>query len=90
MQTFNIPINLNGIELRNELRVAGVEIADFPAGIKCDETLIFLDIKDEDAEKASAVIAAHNGTTVAPEPTAADKLAAAGLTVEELKEALGL
>ncbi len=90
MQTFSIPTNLNGAELREELRAAGVTIADFPAGIKCDGQNIYLDIAEADATKAAEVIAAHNGTTSVPEPTAADKLAAAGLSVDELKALLGL
>ena len=90
MQTFNIPANLNGAELRDELRAAGVTIADFPIGIRCDEAFIYLDISEEDSVKAAPVVAAHNGTTVLPEPTPADKLAAAGLTVDELKAVLGI
>lgn len=90
MQTFNIPTNLNGAELRDELRAAGVMIADFPAGIRCDETFIYLDISEEDSVKAASVIEAHNGTTVISIPTPAEKLAVAGLTVEELKAVLGI
>lgn len=90
MQTFTIPKNLNGAELREELRSAGIAIADFPHGIKCDETHIYLDIAEEDSEKASIVVSKHNGTTIAPEPTPAEKLAAAGLTVDDLKTLLGL
>jgi hypothetical protein len=43
----------------------------------------------QDEAKAAAVIAAHNGTTVAPEQTIEDKLASVGLSIEELKAALG-
>jgi len=39
--------------------------------------------------EAEAALAAHN-PPAPTEPTVADKLAAAGLTVNELKEALGL
>jgi len=39
--------------------------------------------------EAEAALAAHNPPS-ATEPTVADKLAAAGLTVDELKAALGL
>lgn len=39
-------------------------------------------------DKAKELLDAHDGTT--PEPTIADKLAAAGLTLDELKAALGL
>lgn len=85
MKTFTKPQNLNGAELKTELAAVGIiveEIFDFVDGNIGFET--------DNEFAAAAVVAAHNGTTVAPEPTIADKLAAAGLTVEELKEALGL
>ena len=62
-----------------------------------NETGCDLFIRDEDwfvsgdvtKEQAQALLDAHNPS--APnEPTVADKLAAAGLTVDELKAALGL
>jgi hypothetical protein len=47
-----------------------------------------LDIANKDQEQAEAVISAHNGTQIAPEPTIAEKLAIVGLSIEELKAAL--
>ena len=85
MKTFPKPQNLNGTELMAKLSAVGIfveEVFDFSDGTIGFET--------DNESTAAAVVAAHNGTTVAPEPTIADKLAAAGLTVEELKEALGL
>ena len=90
MQSFNKPENLNGAELRIELRAAGVEIADFPGGIRVDENTIYLDIKEDESAKAQQILSKHNGTTSPKEPSAADKLAAAGLTVDDLKQLLGL
>jgi hypothetical protein len=90
MIKFNKPNNLNGTELRQELNAAGVAITDKPSSVRVDNNDLWLDIADKDEAKAQVVVDAHNGTTVAPEPTVADKLANAGLTVEDLKSALGL
>jgi hypothetical protein len=43
---------------------------------------------DLSKEKAQELLDAHDGTV--PEPTVADKLARVGLSVADLKEALGL
>ena len=91
MIKFNRPTNLNGGELREQLNAAGVKISDDPSSVKEDaEGNLWLDIANKDESKAKSVVEAHNGTTIAPEPTVADKLANAGLTVEDLKAALGL
>jgi hypothetical protein len=91
MIKFIQPANLNGTELRQELNAAGVVIADKPSAVKSDnEGNLWLDIASKDEAKAKTVVEAHNGTTIAPEPTVADKLANAGLTVEDLRAALGL
>jgi hypothetical protein len=54
------------------------------------EGRLWLDILEADKAKAEAVVAAHNGTTIAPEPTIEDKLASVGLNLDDLKAALGL
>jgi hypothetical protein len=90
MIKLNKPINLNGTELRKELNAAGVKITDEPSSIRVDNGDLWLDIADKDESKAQVVVEAHNGTIVAPEPTIADKLANAGLNLDELKAALGL
>jgi len=85
MQKFTKPENLNGAELIVELANKGVvvkEIYDFSDGTIGFET--------DNKLAASAVVAAHNGTTVAPEPTIEDKLASIGLNLADLKTALGL
>ena len=85
------PTNLNGTELRQELNAVGVKISDEPSSMKLDaDGNLWLDIANKDEAKAKAVVDAHNGTTVAPEPTVADKLQSVGLNVEDLKAALGL
>ena len=88
MIQFNKPVNLNGEELLSELQAAGIEINHIPS-VEADGFL-WLDIKESDKSLTETIVANHNGTTVSPEPTPADKLAAAGLTVDELKSVLGL
>jgi hypothetical protein len=85
MKTFTKPIKLNGAELRQELKAEGIiveKIYDFADGTIGFET--------NNENTAATVVAAHNGTTVAPEPTVEEKLASVGLTLEDLKSALGL
>jgi hypothetical protein len=88
MIKFNKPVNLNGTELLAELNAAGVLIEQSPTVDGNDN--LWLEIADEDKIKAQTVVNAHNGTTVAPEPTIADKLASIGLSLDDLKDALGL
>ena len=88
MIKFNKPVNLNGTELLAELNAAGVLIKQSPTVDGNDN--LWLEIADEDKIKAQTVVNAHNGTTVAPEPTIADKLASIGLSLDDLKDALGL
>lgn len=91
MTIFTKPQNLNGAELRKELQAAGIEISDVSDAVALSETgELILDIKESDKAKATPIVAAHNGTTVAPEPTVAEKLASVGLSVADLKTALGL
>jgi hypothetical protein len=91
MIQFTKPTNLNGTELRAELRSSGVEISDAPNAVAVDgNDNLLLDILEKDKSKASEIVAAHNGTTVGAEPTVAEKLASVGLSVDDLKAALGL
>ncbi len=83
MKIYNKPANLNGAELKEELAAVGIivdEVYDF------GNDTIGLETNDE--AKATSVVAVHNGTTVAPEPTIADKLASVGLSLDELKSAI--
>jgi len=82
---FTKPTNLNGAELIAELAAQGITVNRVT--IEGNGQLsVPVDAKDE--AKVAAIIAAHNGTTVAPEPTIAEKLASVGLSLEELKTAL--
>ena len=88
MIQFTKPKNLNGTELLAELNAAGVSVTNPP---RIDgEGDFWLDLDEADKAKAIPIVAAHNGTLIAPQPTVADKLAAAGLTIDELKAAFGL
>lgn len=88
MIKFDKPANLNGTELLAELSAVKVKVAEAPT-IDADGFL-WLDIASKDEAKAAEVVAAHNGTTVAPEPTVEQKLASVGLNLDDLKAALGL
>jgi len=88
MIQFNKPQNLNGKELLDELLAVGVVVEGLPVDDGAGN--LILNIASKDEAKAEAVVAAHNGTTVAPEPTIEDKLASVGLSLPDLKTALGL
>lgn len=91
MIPFTKPANLNGKELREELNAAGVNISDDKFAVVVDsEGILLLDINEKNKDKAKEVVAAHNGTIVAPEPTIEEKLASVGLNLDDLKAALGL
>jgi hypothetical protein len=91
MEQFDKPTNLNGTELRAELNAANVAISDDIDAIVLDENQnLFLKIASKDKTKATQVVAAHNGTVVTPEATISQKLASVGLSVDDLKVALGL
>jgi hypothetical protein len=84
MKIYDKPANLNGAELKQELASSGIivdEVYDF------GNNTIGLETDDDAAE---AIIAAHNGNTIAPQPTISEKLASVGLSIDDLKSALGL
>lgn len=88
MIKFKKPANLNGKELLAELNLGQVKISKLP--FDDAEGNIWLEINETDELKAAEIVAAHNGTTVAPEPSIEQKLASVGLSVTDLKQALGL
>ena len=91
MIKFDKPVNLNGAELLAELALVGVTLQNETQAPLIDGNGDFwLDINPADEAKATPVVAAHNGTVIAPEPTIADRLAAAGISLDDLKAALGL
>jgi hypothetical protein len=91
MISFTKPLNLNGIELRQELNAGGVAIStEFDSVVIDGEGNLLLDIADKDKTKALSIVAAHNGTNVAVQPTVFEKLASLGLSIDDLKAALGV
>lgn len=90
MIQFTKPESLNGTELRNELNAAGVKIDEESQSVQVEGNILTLKIKSADEAKAAEIVAAHNGTTIAPELTIEDKLASVGLNLDDLKTALGL
>lgn len=84
MKKFDKPTNLNGAELLLELKEAGIKASRI---VQCNDG-IEIDVDDE--AKAKPIVAAHNGTTIAPELTLEQKLQSVGLNLDELKSALGL
>jgi hypothetical protein len=88
MIKFDKPINLNGTELLAELNAAGVKITESPSIDGNGD--FWLNVATKDKAKAEPIVAAHNGTTVAPEPTVEQKLNSVGLNLGDLKTALGL
>ena len=88
MIQFTTPKNLNGAELIKELNDNGIEVIGKP--FLDGNNDLWLDINESNKTKAKSIVAKHNGTTVAPDPSIQDKLAGAGITLDELKVALGL
>jgi len=90
MIQFNKPLNLNGAELKEELKAAGVVLLTEIDALVVRDNLLFVNIALEFQAIAEPIIAAHNGTILVPEPTIEDKLASVGLSLPDLKTALGL
>ena len=85
MIKFNKPENLNGTELLAELNAGQVKITQPPMVDGNND--LWLEIAEKDTSKATTIIAAHNGTTVAPDNTVARQalLDRLGLTSDEAK-----
>ena len=91
MIKFDKPANLNGAELLNELAAVGIVLdLTTQAPLIDGNGDLWLDVKSADKVKTGEVVAAHNGTTVAPEPTVEQKLESVGLNLADLKTALGI
>jgi len=88
MIKFTKPTNLNGAELLEQLKSVGVKIDNPPMIDGVND--LWLDIKESDKSKSESVVLAHNGTMIALDQTLDDKLAGVGLSVADLKVALGL
>ena len=89
MIKFNKPTNLDGIQLCEELEVVGVVINKNTSPTIDGNGELWLDIDAKDTAKAQKVLDAHIPKP-RPEPTIEDKLASVGLSLTDLKSALGL
>ena len=89
MIKFNKPENLNGAELINELTAAKIKVTGNPMVDGNGDFWLNIDAKDE--TKTKIIVDAHNGTTIAPDRTAARQAIAdrLGLTADELQVLLG-
>lgn len=90
MEQFTKPINLNGEELRAELNAVKVAISEAINAVTVIGNDLFLDISKTDKTQAEAIVKAHDGTMISKDPTITEKLASVGLSVDDLKVALGL
>lgn len=82
------PANLNGAELLEELAAAKIVVSGIPTMDGNGE--LWIDIKEADAAKAEAVAVKHNGTIAPAQLSIDEKLASVGLSIGDLKTALGL
>jgi len=89
MILFDRPIQLDGAQFCDELEAAGVFINRETSPFIDGNGGLWLDIDAKDTQKAQDVLNAHIPKP-RPEPTIADKLASVGLTIDDLKAALGL
>ncbi len=91
MIKFDTPAKLNGTQLRTELNAVGVKIASTTGAVSIDGNGdLWLDIATKDENKAKTIVEAHIGIDNVVEPTVEQKLASVGLSVEDLRAALGL
>jgi hypothetical protein len=89
MLSFTKPSSLNGTQLREELRSAGVTITDDTnAVLDSSDGFIHLDIRDADENKAAAIVTAHVGVDSIIELSLDEKLASVGISLAEIKAAL--
>ena len=88
MIQFPKPDKLNGEQLLGELNQAGIKIDKFPV-IEADGTF-WLDIESKDESEALPIVTSHIGIEIVDELTVEQKLASVGLTIQDLKSALGL
>lgn len=82
------PTNLNGTELLEELAAAKISVSGVP--IMDGNGELWIDIAETDATKAEAVALKHNGTIAPAQLSIEQKLASVGLSVDDLKAALGI
>ena len=88
MIQFDKPSNLNGSQLMSELKAAGVSISEAP--VLDGNGVLWLEINTADKVKATSIVESHNGTDEIKVLTIDEKLASVGLSINDLKTALGI
>jgi hypothetical protein len=89
MIKFDKPKNFEGVQFCEELEALGVSINKDTSPLIDGNGDFWLDIDAADTQKAKDVLNNHIPKP-RPKPTIEDKLQTAGLTIDELKTALGL
>ena len=89
MISFDKPNNFEGVQFCEELEAVGVSINKNTSPMIDGNGDFWLDIDPADTKKAQDVLNKHIPKP-RPEPTIADKLASVGLSIDDLKAALGL
>ena len=89
MISFDLPTNFNGAQFCQELENSGIVVDNKADMWATSEGVLWLNIDTKDTQKAQDVLNAHIPQPK-PEPTIEDKLASVGLTLPDLKAALGL
>lgn len=89
MILFDKPLNFDGVQFCKELEAVGVVINKDTSPFIDGDGNFWLDINPKDTQKAQDVLNAHIPKP-RPEPTVAEKLASVGLSLDDLKTALGL
>jgi hypothetical protein len=82
---FTKPTSLNGTQLKAEFKAAGIDV-DFIRD-NADGTLT-IEVPSNKSTVAETIVQNHVGVEVVP--TIAEKLASVGLSIEDLKVALGV
>lgn len=88
MIKFEKPANFDGVQFCEELEAVGVLIDKNTSPLVDNNGDFWLDIDAKDTAKAQEVLDAHIPKP-RPEPTIAEKLASVGLSLDELRAALG-
>jgi flavin reductase (DIM6/NTAB) family NADH-FMN oxidoreductase RutF len=89
MISFDKPLNFEGTQFCDELEAAGVAINRDTSPLIDGNGVFWLDIASKDTQKAQDVLNNHIPKPK-PEPSIAEKLASVGLTIDDLKSALGI
>lgn len=89
MITLQKPNDLNGTQLCEELEAVGITINKETSPFIDGNGNFWLDIDAKDATKAQEILDFHI-PKLKSEPTVSEKLASVGLSLDDLKAALGL